>query len=754
MRPGAAQALRPLYLLATGTALSTAAAHAATVTGPATARLVLAAAGIAAAFLAARAGFSRRAAILWLATGTALGSARGLAARQQQLQIMEAMSGARDTAVRFEARIENGWGASRWGLRCRVRLKTARCGAMELHLPRRLGLEVRGARGRSGLPAPGSTCSGLAALRGDPARPFLAVASPRLLRELAPPDGIDALRNRGAAALLSAAGTDPARIRAAELASALVFGRKDLMPTSRRDRWRRSGLAHALAVSGLHVGLLGGMVWLAAIALGASPNLGRGLVLAVVPSYALLAGASPSAVRAAVMVAVYVAARMMGRAMVPMAAVLLAATAMLLADPTLIATASFQLTVGVTAALVRWVPAVGELLPLPQWLGTAVAVPVIAQLAAAPIVAWHFRTLIPGAVVANLLVPLLLAPILLSAFAAAILAPLAAPAAGLALSALGFLSRAALACGAPARAHVEIVPTLPLALTGVLAMLAVLALWPGRPARPAAALWILLVLVAPIAWRLLPARELRGPLLLPVRDGLAALLPAPQGPLLVDGGRLPDEATRLLADLGILKLGAIVASHTDEDHCGGLPTVIRTLRPRRLLIPAWMAADPAVVPLLRSARRVGTATISLARDLRTSAAGDALWVLWPPFRNPPARENDRSLVARLSVSGGTVLLTSDISSRVEHRLLSDGSPLAADVLIAAHHGSASSNSTPFLRAVGPACVLIPAGPWNTHHHPSRATIRRLRRQGLRWRAPITSGLCGSRRVDGRWRCWP
>jgi len=753
VKPGAALALQPLYLLTAGVTLSAAAAHWAVDTGPAPVLFALTAAGVMAVLWAARAGSSRRAAILWLMAGLALGSARGLYVREHQLQDQKVFSTSRYGAVRFKARIESSWTPTRWGRRCDISLIRARTGHVELHLPRRLRLETRGTTPAEGLPPPGSLCSGLASLRGDPARPFLAVASARLLNVLSPPSGLAAMREHGAASLLAAAGTDPGRIRAAELASALVFGRRDLMPTSQRNRWRRSGLAHVLAVSGLHVGLLAGLVWLLAIALGASPNLGRGLVLALVPSYAILAGASPSAVRAAIMVAVYVAARMVGRPLVPMAAVLLAATAMLLVDPTLIATASFQLTVGITAALVRWVRPATELLPLPLWLGAAVAVPVIAQLAAAPIVAWHFRTLIPGAVLANLLMPLFLAPLLVAAFGAALLS-FFAPAAGLALSVLHILSGMTLACGAPARARLEIVPTLPVALMVMLAMLALLALWPGSHARIAAVVWVLLVLLSPLAWRLLPTPVPPGPLLLPVRDGLAALLPAPRGPILADGGRLPDEAARLLADLRIRKLGAIIASHTDEDHIGGLPTVIRTLKPRQVLFPAWMTTDPAVVSLLRAARRVGASVVPLARGLRIDVAGDGLHVLWPPFLHPPFQENDRSLVAKLAIPQGAVLLTSDVSSTVERRLILDQAPLDADILIAGHHGSAGSSSSPFLLAVRPHCVLVPAGPWNSHHHPSQKMIRRLRRLRLPWRTSKDYGWCGARMVDHRWRCWP
>ena len=113
-----------------------------------------------------------------------------------------------------------------------------------------------------------------------------------------------------------------------------------------------------------------------------------------------------------------------------MAAVLLTAFLLLLTDPTLIAEVSFQLTVLLTAALVRWAPVASRAIPGPRWIAIAVAVPVIAQLAAAPLVAHHFSTLVPGAAAANLLVPWLLGPVVLASVAATAVAPFWSTAAG------------------------------------------------------------------------------------------------------------------------------------------------------------------------------------------------------------------------------------------------------------------------------------------------------------------------------------
>jgi competence protein ComEC len=265
-------------------------------------------------------------------------------------------------------------------------------------------------------------------------------------------------------ALLRAAGTDVGRIRAAELAAALAVGRRDLMAAERREGWRRSGFSHALSVSGLHVSLVGGALWLAAVACRVRPRLARLAVLLALPAYAVLAGAAPPALRAALMGSAYMGARLMGRAVVPMAAVLLATSLLLIASPQLVFDVGFQLTVVITAALVRWVPLIAQWLP-GRWLAGAVAVPLVAQAASAPLLAAHFRSSTPGALIANLAVAPLLAPMLLLSLAATALAPATPLLAGWCLDLLNLCERALWLCGAPGRLLEMPVSPLPMLVT-------------------------------------------------------------------------------------------------------------------------------------------------------------------------------------------------------------------------------------------------------------------------------------------------
>ncbi len=158
-----------------------------------------------------------------------------------------------------------------------------------------------------------------------------------------------------------------------------------------------------------------------------------------------------------------------------------------------------------------------------------------------------------------------------------------------------------------------------------------------------------------------------------------------------------NEAAELLAPTRIHRLTAVIASHGDEDHIAGLTTVLRTTAVDALLLPSWMLESHEAVPLIRTARRRDVRVIPVARGSRLVFGDAVIEVLWPPGQDPPADENERSLVARLILDQGTVLLTADIGNAVERRLAVT-TDLRCTTVIVPHHGSRHSASPEFLDA--------------------------------------------------------
>jgi len=287
----------------------------------------------------------------------------------------------------------------------------------------------------------------------------------------------------------------------------------------------------------------------------------------------------------------------------------------------------------------------------------------------------------------------------------------------------------------------------------VLAAAGWLALQTGRRARRAAALWIATLLVLNVRLILdTPEAEPRFTVL-PVSDGASVVAAAGHDVILADAGRFQRQAAVLLADAGNRRLGILMASHTDEDHIGGAVHVLRTLQVERLIFPSWMASEVETVPLLRAARSAGTRIVPVARGSVLSSGSIRVAVKWPPARNPPQEENERSLVVCVDLEPGSALITSDIGRTTERRLGHE-TRLRCDVLVIPHHGSRSGTSSYLLDATAPKIALIPAAPGNTHGHPHREVLDRLATRGITIRIPTRDEAAGARWSGEQWQAYP
>lgn len=196
----------------------------------------------------------------------------------------------------------------------------------------------------------------------------------------------------------------------------------------------------------------------------------------------------------------------------------------------------------------------------------------------------------------------------------------------------------------------------------------------------------------------------------------------------------------LLAE-GVRRLDAVVLSHPDLDHCGGLVEVAAYLPVAEVWMARGWEGDPC-------ADRLAAVPGAIQRRLAAGAAGRLgrwRWRVLHPEWTPPreageitrADRNGRSLVLALEAPGGRrVLLPGDLEKAGEAMLLgrfrgAARARLAADVLLVGHHGSRTSSGTPFLAAVGRGRsfrALISAGRANPYGHPAPEVVERLRRR--------------------------
>jgi competence protein ComEC len=216
-----------------------------------------------------------------------------------------------------------------------------------------------------------------------------------------------------------------------QLVSAMALGRKAVdLPSDIQDVFMRVGLAHTVAASGFHVSLLLGVVL--ALLRSRSNQLQAWCGLAVLVCYVLLTGAQASVIRAALMGGAALLALATNRRVRPAGALIMAATVMLLINPTWLWSVSFQLSVMATWGLIVTVPTLMRRLDwLPVMVASLVAVPIAATLWTLPLTLYHFNVLAGLSIVLNVVAMPLVTVISLGGIASSALALVFPPLGGI-----------------------------------------------------------------------------------------------------------------------------------------------------------------------------------------------------------------------------------------------------------------------------------------------------------------------------------
>jgi len=230
-----------------------------------------------------------------------------------------------------------------------------------------------------------------------------------------------------------------------------------------------------------------------------------------------------------------------------------------------------------------------------------------------------------------------------------------------------------------------------------------------------------------------------------VGEGDSALIQSSDGyNILIDGGKVSEGPTVLayLRDHGVVTLNAIIASHADSDHIGGLIEVLKA--PDITIDSVIYNGYPGDT---QTWTNFVTAVISDGLTL-TSAQfpGELHWgattayILNPPSGLVNPDSNDVSLVLLIDHDQIDSLFTGDINSTVESQIIARKTPVSADILKVAHHGSNYSTSSEFLNEVKPQDSVISVGP-NPYGHPGSETLARLLASGTRiWRTDLSGTI--------------
>lgn len=510
--------------------------------------------------------------------------------------------------------------------------------------------------------------------------------------------------------------------------TALVLG--DGAGLSRED-WQvlqATGTVHLLVISGQHIGLFAGLVYLLIAGLaryGLWPKRlpwlpwACGLAFSAALGYGFLAGFDVPVRRACVMIGLVLLWRLRFRHLGAWWPWLLALNGVLLLEPLASLQPGFWLSFGAVAVLIftfggrlgpwrwwqtwtraQWLIAIG-LCPLLLVLGLPISISgPLANLIAVP---WISMVVLPPALLGTLMLPIPYVGEGLLWLAGGLIDWL-------------FKGLALLAGRVPAWVPVAI----PL-WCWVLGLIgAFLLLLPrGVPLRPLG--WPLLLLLVFPPRPMLP-EGIAEVLQLDVGQGLAILVRTQNHSLLYDTGpRFGDfdlgERVVLptLRKLGVNGLDVILISHADADHAGGARAIVAGLPVKRVI-----SGDPQALPIELHAQACES-----GRQWTWDGVNFQLWQ-WPSAGD----RNQKSCVLQIEANGERILLTGDIDTAAEQALLAGPLGVHTDWLQSPHHGSRSASSMALLNVLQPKAVLISRGQGNSFGHPHPTVMARYQKRGM------------------------
>ncbi|MCF7975473.1 MAG: DNA internalization-related competence protein ComEC/Rec2 [Phycisphaerae bacterium] len=578
-----------------------------------------------------------------------------------------------------------------------------------------------------------------------------------ILPDTAPP-GYRILRARGrmqqrlAESLIPPHGETSAR---SALLQALILGLRDDVPSVTLQAFQTTGLLHLISLSGLHVGIFMSMVWAMGQCAGLLKPARSLLCLGVLAGFLWLVPWRAATVRASLIAGLFCTAVFFRRKPQPLNTLSLAALVLLLIRPTQLFEAGWQLSFSsvlgillISSSVNAWFRQRFQSL----WSGfktlpwrivhyivrsalTLLAVGLGAWLGSAAILAYHFYGLTPLSVLYTLIALPLVALILMVGLVHIItvlicpclnpitLAILNSLSTGLmtTVHGLGLIKGSHILLG-----HISWAPVTlyyGLLLSGLL--------WRKRSIRPAL---IGLAVILPLVWiQGLKVWRDRTPSLtltcLNVGHGQALVLHTSENHTFIfDAGSLyqKDIGRRIVSAYldycGISHVNAIVASHNDADHINGIPEIILHCHVGHVYAPALMlnqaSRGEGPAPWLERFLQRHERTLEPWPATLSVEEGLSMRQLWPDpnTAESPLSDNNASLVLLITFGTQSILVTSDIESPTQQRLMSRYPTLHPDILLAPHHGSLTTLSETFLTNLEPNIILCSCGTSQFRRH--------------------------------------
>ena len=206
--------------------------------------------------------------------------------------------------------------------------------------------------------------------------------------------------------------------------------------------------------------------------------------------------------------------------------------------------------------------------------------------------------------------------------------------------------------------------------------------------------------------------------------------------VLIDSGtgETKEKLPEMLRSLGVNRIDVLIATHPHEDHIGGMAQVVEAFPVGQIYMPkipdAQVPTTAVYENLLRAIDKKGLKITAARGGMTILNSGEAKLEVFAPNSAKYGGLNSYSVVTKLTCGEKSFLFTGDAEADSEKELIAKGYDLKSDVLKCGHHGSSTSTTAAFLKAVHPGAAVISCGVNNDYGHPDKQVVSRLQKAGV------------------------
>lgn len=524
-------------------------------------------------------------------------------------------------------------------------------------------------------------------------------------------------------------------------AVALLIGDKEYLDYETNTAFKISGISHVIAVSGLHVGILFGLIYLL---------VGRKNILALIVGvpvllfFAAVAGFSPSIMRACIMYSLMLLATVIDKEYDPPTALAFGALAILIADPWTVASVSFQLSFSCVAGIFLFAEPIRTWLMDKKRLGrykgrvrkaanafsASVSISLGATVFVTPLCAYYFGTVSLAGPLTNLLTLWIVSAIFYGAMAVTVLgliwAPLGAAAGWLVAWPIRYVLTVAKAIAAfPISAVYTDSVYIVAWLIFIYILFGVFLLLKKKRVGLTALCAAIALCVALTASWIEPMFDDCRVTVLDVGQGQCVVLQSAGKTFVVDCGgssdtNAADTAANRLMSQGIFSIDGLILTHYDRDHAAGAAYLLQRIPTKTLYLPNCADIDGTSHALETHTDRRYT------EETTTVSFGNTVITLIPSQSDLSDNESGQCILFQTEKCA--ILITGDRTMAGEQELMHMINLPKLDMLIVGHHGSKYSTDPQLLALTRPEVAVISVGE-NTYGHPTQEVLERLAQAG-------------------------